>query len=333
MAYADYQAELLGHVAELGILAAGRLVNRAWRDIREARLWSWLTSEGVFVTPPLISTGLVTTTQYSTTVSLSASANAALNNLTNPLVTQRQFRAGPVNGGIYNIASYNNSAATITLDRIYQEPGATTSYQVYRCYYAPCDASGNTVTDFLTFIAMKNPDYGYRISRSHLHHHYVEIDNMDPLRADQGLAYYVATYKFNTALNIQMYELWPHPVYASGYTYLYRRRGLPMVLPTDDIPSTVSSDMLIERSLYYVAQWADKNKGRYPQLRGVDWRADALEHTANYKYLLQEAKRQDDELFNLNFIPSQWSDDLMLDEDLQVSTLLSVQSDRGWQGG
>jgi hypothetical protein len=250
------------------------------------------------------------------------------------LITSRQFRAGPTNGGVYNIIGYNHGAATLTLDRIYEEPSAAgIPYQVYRCYYAPCDVNGSLVTDFLSFISMTNPDLGYRISRSHLRYQRAEIDNMDPLRADQGLSYYVATYKTDPVTGTPIYELWPHPTYASGYLYLYRRRGVPMKLPTDDIPGTLSSDMLIERALYYVSEWAAKNVGRFPQLRGTDWRFQQVQHNKVYLDMLKDAKRQDDEIMSEMYIPDQFFDEAFLDEDMQTSTLLSVQNAANWKGG
>lgn len=353
MAFIDYSAELLAHIPEVGIQLAGRLVNRAYSDIRDARLWSWLTFEGVFVAPPLIgqaynvpspSQGLVQTVQYSNIVQLDAAATTALTNLPIPLITLRQFRAGPINGGVYNIASFSQTGGTfgggyLTLDRIYQESGATgVPYQVYRCYYTPADANGAAITDFLTFLSMTNPDLGYRISRSHLRTQRAEIDNMDPLRADQGLAYYVANYKTvpigqGVPAGIPIYELWPHPTYASGYLYLGRRRGVDMVAPTDDIPPTLPSRVLIERALYYASDWAMKNIGRFPALRGTDWRWATTEHNRNYDKLLNECKRQDDEIMSEMFIPDQWADDAFLDEDMAVSTLLSTQSSGNWKGG
>jgi hypothetical protein len=346
--YQDYASECLAHVPEIGFGLAGRLVNRAWHDIRESRLWSWLTFEGCFVAPPIIGQpfnvgppstpqGTVGVTQYSQTVALDSVANAALNNLANPLITSRQFRAAPQNNGVYNIIAYDNAGQTLTLDRIYQGPTASgVPYQVYRCYYTPADANGSGVTDFLAFISMKNPTLGYRISRINLHRQSAEIDAWDPLRADQAYAYMVAQYRANTAstaLGTPIYELWPHPTYPSGYLYLARRRGVELARPTDDIPLTLSKDMLVERALYYVSEWAAKNVGRFPQLRATDWRFQQTQHNKVYLDMLRDAKRQDDEIYSEMYIPDQWADATFLDQDLIVSSLLSTQPSAGWSGG
>ncbi len=332
--FQSYSSEILAHVPEVGIHLSQRFINRALHDIYESNLWSFLIFEGVFVAPPIITAGTVAATQYTNTITLDATALAALTGLANPLVTSRQIRVGPLNGGVYNIAAFNPTLSTITLDRLYMEKSAPSAgYQVYRCYYTPCDANGSLITDWLSFISMVNPDLGYRISRSHLRYQKVEIDNMDPLRADQGLSYYVASYKYDLVNQCPIYELWPHPTYASGYVYIGRRRGVPLEKPTDTIPGILSSDMLVERALYYVCEWAEMNKGRYPQLRASDWRYSQSAHDKSYRGMLLDAKRQDVEIMLQTYLPSQWSDDLFLDEDMQVSTLLSTQSTNNWKGG
>lgn len=336
---ADLASELKGYIAEIDYLLAVKLVNRALRDVYDSRLWSFLLNEGVFIAPQIITTGTVSLAQFSPTVTLSAAANAALNGLNNPFVTLRQFRGSPMNSGVYNIAAYDNVAGTLTLDRVWNAPSVTgASYQIYRCYYTPADVNGSPVTDFLSFVSMVNPNEGYRFSRRNLRMQRVEIDGMDPLRACQGLAYRVATYQYSTLnggiVNSPSFELWPHPTSAAAYTFLMRRRGTDLVKPTDLLPNTLRPQLVSERARYYSALWAAQNVGRYPQLRGVDWRFQAAEINNNWtRTLLPEAWRADDEIFLDNFIPSQWADDLFVDEDLVVSTLLSTQSTAGWMGG
>ena len=41
MAYADYVAELVGTVPRMSALHAGQVLNRAWRRVRDGRLWSF----------------------------------------------------------------------------------------------------------------------------------------------------------------------------------------------------------------------------------------------------------------------------------------------------
>ncbi|SRR6266446_7811341 len=304
MAFADYASELLGHIPALDYLLAQKLVNRGWKDIREARLWSWLRFFGVLLAPQIVTAGTATATQFSSTISLDATANAALNNLQNPLITQRQFRLGA--GPLYNITAYNNAGATLTLDRLYMEKSSVGSYQVYRCYFQPADQNGALVSDFLMFSEMFNPVEGYAIVGPNLRLTRGELDARDPTRGAQDVAYTVASFTVD-ANGIPFYELWPHPTNQRAYPYLGRKRGLDLSA-TVDIPQTVSSHMVIERAKFYAYDWAIANVGKFPELKDVDWRllkAESQRVFDNGKGMgmLPDAKRNDDNLQLENYIP------------------------------
>jgi hypothetical protein len=300
VAFQDYFSEVMGHIPEIDVGLAQILVNRAFRDIRESRLWSWLRGFGVLVAPQNVTGGTVAITQFSTTVTLDATANAALNGLTNPVITLRQFRTGQ--GPIYNIAGYSHAGSTLTLDRPYME-GTTSAqnYQVYRCYYQAADSSGNLISDFLMFKEMFNPIDGYAIVGGALRVTRGEIDARDPTRGAQDLAYCVASFNVD-ANGLPIFELWPHPTAARAYPYLYQRRGLPLSA-TVDIPSTMSRDLLVMKSLDYGYDWAIANASRFATLKGVDWRLLKAENKRHYDAMLQDAKRNDDNLMLENFIP------------------------------
>ena len=93
--------EMLAHLPRLDILLAQKLVNRAWRDICESRTWSFLMANGWLYSPAPLSSGSANVTQFSPTVTLDATASAAVTGLGLPVITLRQFR---VSGGpIYSI--------------------------------------------------------------------------------------------------------------------------------------------------------------------------------------------------------------------------------------
>jgi hypothetical protein len=300
VAFTDYYSELLGWVPGLDSLLAQTLVNRAWKDIREARLWSWLRGVGVFIAPSNITSGTVNPTQFSKTVNLDATATAALNNLNNPIITQRQFRSGQ--GPVYNIASYDPVNSKLTLDRPYLEGTAVgQSYQVYRCYYTPQDNAGNVITDFLKFKVILNPIDGYAIVGPNLNMTRQELDARDPTRGSQDIPYCVAAYDVDANGNPR-YELWPHPTNTRGYVYLYHRRGVDLSA-TQDIPTTLSSHLLIEKAKEYAYDWAIVNQGRIQELKGVDFRLAKAEANRKYEKMLLDAKRADDNIMLDNFIP------------------------------
>src|SRR5258708_8613969 len=292
MAFQDYATELTGWIPNLDLLLAQKLVNRAWRDIRNARLWSWLIGEGTLVCPGIVTSGTVTVTQYSNLVAPDAVADAALNGLNNPLLTQRQFRS--VGGGpIYNIIEATVLAGVVTqltLDRPWMEATkAGANYQVYRCYYTPADGAGNFITDFLMFMVINNPTDGYAIVGKNLFLSKAELDARDPTRGSQGNPYAVASYKVD-ANGFPVYELWPHPTVPRALPYIYRRRGVPLS-STVDIPGNMSSDIVVQHALEYAADWAIINAGRFAELKDVDFQLIKSEAARMYKRQLQDEMR------------------------------------------
>lgn len=311
MPFQTLWSELVATVPRIDPLAAQKYVNRAWRNVRSARLWSWLTTEGVLVAPQLISSGTVTVTQFSNTVQLDAVAGPALNNLTNPLITQRQFRVG-TGGRIYNITGYNplSSPATLTLDGFYMEQSASGQpYMVYRCYYTPADLNGNVITDFQSFIGMVNTTQGYAIVGENLRKTKKEIDARDPQRGAFDNSYVVATYKVDSNGN-PIYELWPHPTVQAPYLFLARRQGLPLS-NTQDLPATLSADLVVTGALNFAYDWAVVNAGRFPELKGVDWQLAKAENLRKYQKMLDDARRKDDEIFTDSFLCT-WRDYLQV---------------------
>lgn len=302
-------SELLGTVPRLDPQAAQKYVNRAWQDVRDFRLWSWLTIEGVLVAPQLISSGTVNVTQFSSTVNLDATANAALNNLGNPLLTQRQFRVG-TGGRIYNITSYSNNLATLTLDGFYMEATATGQpYQVYRCYYTPADLNGNAITDFQSFEAMVNTTQGYAIVGENLRATKAQLDTRDPQRGAFDNSYVVASYKVDANGN-PMYELWPHPTVQAPYLFLARRRGTDLSTVVD-LPATISPHLVVTKALGYAYDWAIANSGRFAELKGVDWQLLKAENMRRATEMLNTARRKDDEIFLDSFVHT-WRDYLKM---------------------
>jgi len=247
----------------------------------------------------------VTVTQYSTIVTPDAVAGAALHNLNNPFLTQRQFRS--VGGGpIYNIVSAvdNGTLVTqLTLDRVWTDASAVgAQYQIYRCYYTPADGNGNFIQDFLMFVVINNPTDGYALVGKNLFLSKAELDARDPTRGAQGNPYAVSAYKVD-ANGFPVYELWPHPTVPRGLPYIYRRRGVPLSA-TVDVPGNLSPDMVVQHSLDYACDWALLNMGRFAELKEVDWKLMKAEADRKYKIMLQDEKRQDDNTILTNFLPN-----------------------------
>ena len=288
----ELSSELVGHIPALSYLLARKLVNNAWKDVRDARLWSFLVEEDAFSSPAVVTDGAAAVTFGSNLVTADATAKAVWDALGLVIpITERQFRVN-TNGPIYNITAYNSITGVATLDRIYRETTqAAATYQMYKAYYSPPD-------DFLRFESLWNPIDGYPLRLGATS---PEISIRDPIRGAQGLGYYLASYKVNSTTGRPIYEMWPHPTSERTYQFISVKKGLDL---TDDqsLPVTLNSEVVRERALFHAYQWAMANKGRFPELQGTDWRFMRSDSNRTYETVLQRARVKDEEIFAMNVV-------------------------------
>lgn len=298
MSFIDYQGMLRGWCDRIDPNLAPLLVNYAWRDIRQARVWSFLIQESAWTSADLITTGLVTVVNNSLNVTFDATAKAALNAAAaNPPMTTRQFRL--LNGPIYNITNYNTTTGVAILDRVYAEVGASAQgYQVYKCYYeAPSLTTG--ISDFVKFNSVVDPVMNRALW---LNKTRAWVDWSDPIRLNQSQPFWVVEYKDRTTANAPytpLYELWPHPTSAQSYTIEYQSRGVDFSADGDMLPPVIPDDLLNERALYYALRWqiANSAKGMTPVNALL---ASAAASNENYQRLLQTTKMADENLYMTN---------------------------------
>lgn len=300
MSFQSLSAELTGAVAGLSPFLSDSFINRAYRDCRDKRLWSWLQQDAGIFCPTQVTTGSVAVTQFSATVTCDADASAALLaiSLPSPLdLTALQIRFGgaTVNaqvGQVYSITAFDDSVPTaliLTLDRVAMDPtNATASYQCYRCYITP------TVDDFLQWQAFVDMINAWSLKLNYTSRMF---DARDPQRTAQGLAYYMGAYHGSPEDAAKpKYELWPHPTSGQTFYGRYRRRGEDFVAPTDVQPVGCPDELILSRALgYYAYPWAAANVGRVALLKGTNWLMLIQDEKGRFRELLLDAKRQDDE--------------------------------------
>ena len=295
-------SEIRGSVPKLPISFTKTLVNRAYKSIRLANLWSFNLFESSWITPQLQNTGTVTTIQGSAAITFDATATAAINafQTANPfvLVTQLQFRIGV--GGIYSVIQYNSVTGAATLDRIFGDAGGSgQAYQLYQLYYnAP-------FKDFRTWISVRNPqmfiDLDLTTTRA-------EIDAMDPQRSwyqfptrvvpfgldirGAGTANQSATYQF------PLFELWGQPITPFVYQCYGVRNGADLVNPGDAIPPQLREETVIARAKLFAYEWAEANKDMTPRSSGPDFKYLAGFAASEYKELLQKDRQVDKDVID-----------------------------------
>lgn len=304
--FRDIWPELLGRLPNLDPGYAPKLAQRAWADIRNSRPWSFQMGQGVLFSPVVISSGSVSVTQFSVTVTFDATARAALNGVTNPLLTKRQFRVA--GGPPYSIVSASatfSSDGIATLDRPYKETtNAAASYTVFRAYYgAPevttFDASfvdtTTETTDFLRYRAIFNPSTGQRLR---LYGTQEELNAIDRFRVTSGNPCALFT-RSATAAGIPSFEMWPFPLVAQSYLATFQRRGVDLA-DSDTLPDVISTELLLERAMYHGCLWAEAQKGSVAALKATNWVALAAVHDANYRDRLNEAAVRDEDTMKQN---------------------------------
>ena len=295
MSFLSLVSEVTGVVPGLSQVLARNMVTRAWRAIRDERLWSFLMASGTVVCPVQITAGTVSVTNNSTTVTFDTAATAALvpSVTGNPPLTQLQFR---VNGqSLYQIVAVTATSPhlVVILDLPYREAtGTGQQYQVYRAYVqAP-------VTDFLTWISFDDFQNGYTIERDRLTRRREDFDRWDPQRQSQGQAYNLGAYQTGASVqDTPLWELWPHPVQGQTFVTAFRRQGPDFALPTDVQPTMIPDELILARTLAWGAYpWAQANKGKFPDLNGTDFLSLKKDAEADYGRMITIAKRQDDEI-------------------------------------
>lgn len=300
MAFRDYYSELVGTIPHLPVPLARTLVNRAWKDIRDLRLWSWLIGYGDVIAPAQIVAGTVSVTFGDTTMTMDATAAAALQPaaLSNPPLASallgqgRQIRiSGNASAGpLYTIVAADFGANTLTLDRPYASPSGTgLAYACYKAYYAAPNQ------DFLRYLTVTNMTSGYTITGRKLYNEQMKLNLVDPQRGARGDAYLLAAFSVDST-GRPVTEWYPHPSNQAVYNCIYRRRGVDLS-DTVDLPATLPPTVLMHRAMMHAAQWATANVATFPELGQTNWMMFIQTRQAMFKETIIQAIRQDDEIF------------------------------------
>lgn len=295
----DYVSELVGVFPRLSPEYAPKLVNRAWADIRDMRLWSFQFDYGDILSPAIVTAGTVSVTEGSASVVVDATAGAALDAvallpapippLSSPtLGIGRQFRIGS-QSPIYSIIGWDVGTLTLTLDRVYSNATAAgQTYQVYKCYYA------TPAPDFVRYISVVNRTSGYAMRGKNLTVSQTKLNAIDPQRGGQGDAYVVASYQPDADGN-PVHEWYPNPTNPSTYNCFFQRRGADLS-KTVPLPKSFPQAVLTNRALMLCCNWAMVNVATYPELASVNWIQARKSYEQDFKEGLIQAIKQDDEL-------------------------------------
>lgn len=289
---------LLGDIPALDQFRAQDFINYGWRDIREARRWSFLSAESSLDFPNQIVAGTASVTQFSDVIFADATAKVAWDAVTlNIPLTDRQFRVG--SGPLYQIIAYDSVgdsvanpwntgavAGAMQLERTYKEDtDADETYSIYKAYHSPPS------TDFLSFTSVKDIQNGRDLILGLTRE---DLNRRDPMRQSFGNPDYVATHEADATGEIKI-ELWPHLLTAKSLVCEYERAGTDFASDTETLPQVIPESLLMERALCYGCRWANDNRNRYDALKGINWQQNIQTHEVAYAQALAKVRILDEE--------------------------------------
>lgn len=203
--------EVHSHSTSVDPLLVQSWVKNTWREIAEARTWSWLRKKSALFIQAPYSTGTVAYTPGSVDLTFTG---ATLQDW----MVGYQFRVGYA-GHIYDITSVDTAAGTAQIwpawsDTADAETGQ--SYKIFKCYLTPPSS------DFFSFIAITDPS---RRRRLRLHVNQETLDYYDaqrnrtsgPPACISGIDW-TSSYAGKVHPSIQVVGSGPAPTFSGTYT-------------------------------------------------------------------------------------------------------------------
>lgn len=287
MSYLSMSTELTGMLPRMPFNYAQTVVNRALQDVYRQSLWSFQLFESNWTSPNNVNAGTATVTQGQDTVTVDATAAAAINaiGLFPSAVTQRQFRIG-INT-IYNIWGWDGTSV-LTLDRNYQETSASTiGYNIFQVYYP------SPVEDFKSWITVRDiVNYNDLIlSRTR-----GWVDEQDPQRSIVYIPTHCVPYQpdqnpASPTSGWLLWELWGQPSYQLVYQLYGTRKGTALVNPTDTVPQQIGEDCVMALARYYAYEWGEANREQGGKIGNfIRLKDDAMKQ---YRSLFKQYRMQD----------------------------------------
>ncbi len=274
-------------------------INDAFRQVAERRRWSWLVSRGQFLFNAEITTGTVSVTFNSNSVTGSGTGWTGVE-------LGRQFRCG-IQNPIYTITAVDVGGQILTLDGTFG--GTTASAQGYEIYNAYMPVP----TNFHQLISCWDPKYNWQLSLDVSQN---TLNTWDAQRANQASsAFCVSFFDYITPIGeaatvppVPRYELWPHIKSQYVMPFLYETRWTDLE-SGGVLPRYIRGDVLKEMALANAARWPGPGEDKKSPYFNLNL---AAMHEARAERMINMLEVQDDEVWeqdiwyscaNLPFMP------------------------------
>jgi hypothetical protein len=223
------------YVPQLPYTLAQQFIRDRYRRILERRNWSGLRSEGQFLLGASNTTGTVSVTRSSLTVTGASTTFAATD-------VGRQFKLGQ--SAIFTVVTVNAIAQTMVLDRAW--PDASASAQTFILF----DGYVTAPADFKSFMYVIDKSQGYRLR------HWVtqdELNAWDAQRSNFGQPFAIVDRRYNAG--VPQFEAWPYTTSVRSLAFAYYALGDDLVDDTDVPIFPIRSDAIVSGALADVCRW------------------------------------------------------------------------------
>lgn len=237
---------LLVHAPSLPIPLAQEFVNTAYSRILADRHWSALRVNDDFFYPTPYTTGTISLTQGSATVTGSSTVWTSA-------MVGRQLVVGST-APYYDIIAVDTGAQTLTLDRPYDADNVSGSAYIIAYVYILMPS------DFQTMLVVRDPSLNWRL-RINISQRL--LDTWDAKRTSSGTGWVLAPATpspVTATLGRERYELWPRPSASKLFTFTYLKRPPLMSANSDEPVWPVRGDAVREGALAELALWPGVDK-------------------------------------------------------------------------
>lgn len=196
------------YVPELPLFLAQRIINDRYRRALGTRPWAGLRTQGMIIVPDSYSVGMVTAPQGGITVT-------GYGTTWTPGMIGQQIKVAN-QGPIITITDVP-TPTSLTLEQPYPLPNYAsiqTGYTILKNYVT-------MPSDFNHMLVVYDP---YRQWRLFFNMTQQDLSLADPGRTTIGDPWLMADLNFNSDGHAQ-YELWPGPLSARGFNYIYSKQG------------------------------------------------------------------------------------------------------------
>ncbi len=238
------------YAPDIPVPLAQEMINTAYSRALSYHLWQDLRIEAAFSIPVLYSAGSANVTLGGQTVT------GVGTTWTSDMINRQFFTAGGtvtaptsadgVQGPYYTITGIDTGAQTLTLDRVYGKPTATSiSYNILQVYLqAP--------SDFMNFVSVRDVDNNWKL---HTNFRQEQLDVWDAKRSVSGTSWILAGAP-PLGNTINRFELWPRTSPGPRVLqYRYVRKPALLSAASDTPIWPMRGDILRKGALAELAMW------------------------------------------------------------------------------